>query len=40
MNYLVHFNEPQYKQFKGQVIEAVTLTSASVGLETFRPYAP
>jgi hypothetical protein len=34
------YNEPCYKQFKGQVIEAVTIISASVGLETFRNYAP
>ncbi len=38
-NYLGGFNEPQYKQFKGQVIEAVTIISASVGLEKFRPHA-
>lgn len=37
--YLAGFNEPQYKQFKGQVIEAVTIISASVGLEKFRPHA-
>src|SRR4051812_11235196 len=34
------FNEPQYKQFKGQVIEAVTIISASVGVDRFRPHAP
>ena len=33
------FNEPCYKQFKGQVIEAATIMSASVGLEKFRPHA-
>jgi len=37
--YLQGFNEPQYKQFKGQVIEAVTIISASVGLEKFRPHS-
>ena len=38
--YLAGFNEPCYKQFKGQVIEAVTIISASVGLEKFRVHAP
>ena len=38
--YLAGFNEPAYKQFKGQVIEAVTIISASVGLDKFRPHAP
>ena len=37
--YLQAFNEPVYKQFKGQVIEAVTIISASVGVEKFRPHA-
>ena len=37
--YLGSFNEPVYKQFKGQVIEAVTIISASVGLEKYRPHA-
>ena len=37
--YLAQFNEPCYKQFKGQVIEAITIISASVGLEYFRPHA-
>ena len=38
-SYLAGFNEPVYKQFKGQVIEAVTIIAASVGLEQFRPHA-
>jgi hypothetical protein len=38
--YLAAFNEPQYKQFKGQVIESITIIAASVGLELFRPHAP
>ena len=38
--YLTGFNEPCYKQFKGQVIEAVTIISASVGLDQYRPHAP
>jgi hypothetical protein len=37
---LANYNEPCYKQFKGQVIEAVTIISASVGIDTFRAYAP
>lgn len=39
VQYLAGFNEPVYKQFKGQVIEAVTIISASVGNEKFRPHA-
>jgi len=40
IGYLAAFNEPHYKQFKGQVIEAITIISSSVGLEKFRPHAP
>jgi hypothetical protein len=39
LNFLLGFNEPCYKQFKGQVIEAITIISASVGVEKFRPHA-
>ena len=39
IGYLGQFNEPHYKQFKGQVIEAITIISSSVGLEKFRPHA-
>ena len=38
--FLAGFNEPAYKQFKGQVIEAATIISASVGVEKFLPHAP
>jgi importin-5 len=38
--YLGGANESVYKQFKGQVIEAATIISASVGIEVFRPHAP
>ncbi len=38
--FLVGYNEPCYKQFKGQVIEAVTIISAAVGMEHFRAHAP
>lgn len=38
--YMAGFNEPQYKQFKGQLIEAVTIIGCSVGLDKFRPYTP
>ena len=38
--YLAAFNEPHYKQFKGQVIESITIIAASVGLDMFRPHAP
>jgi len=37
--YLGAFNEPHYKQFKGQVIESITIVAASVGLDKFRPHA-
>lgn len=40
IQFMASFNEPVYKQFKGQVIEAATIMSASVGLENFRPHAP
>lgn len=36
---LAAYNEPCYKQFKGQVIEAVTIIASSVGIDQFRPYA-
>jgi len=39
IQFMAAFNEPVYKQFKGQVIEAATIMSASVGLDKFRPHA-
>lgn len=33
LSFLAQFNEPAYKQFRGQVIEAATIIAASVGLE-------
>lgn len=38
-NFLAAFNEPHYKQFRGQVIEAITIIAASVGVDLFRPHA-
>jgi len=38
--YLLQFNEKAYKQFRGQVIEAITIIASSVGAETFKPYSP
>lgn len=38
--FLVACNEPHYKQFKGQVIESITIIAASVGQDKFRPHAP
>jgi hypothetical protein len=38
--FLTQFHEQAYKQFRGQVIEAITIISASVGLERFKPHAP
>lgn len=37
--FLTGFNEPIYKQLKGQVIEALTIICAAVGAEFFKPYA-
>ena len=39
-SFLTQFNEPCYKQFKGQGIESITIVSASAGLDKFRPHAP
>jgi vesicle coat complex subunit len=38
--YLMQFNDKAYKQFRGQVIEAITIIASSVGAETFKPYSP
>jgi len=38
--FLTAFHEKCYKQFKGQLIEAITIASASVGVDAFRPHAP
>jgi hypothetical protein len=38
--YLTSFHEAHYKQFRGQVIESITIIAASVGLDLFRPHAP
>lgn len=37
--FLQGYNEPIYKQLKGQVIEALTIICAAVGAEFFKPYA-
>lgn len=39
MQYLGEFSAPEYKQFRGQVIEAITIICSAVGLEAFRPMA-
>ena len=43
LGYLVglldEFYDPVYKQFRGQVIEAITIISAAVGEEAFLPVA-
>lgn len=39
-NFLAQFHDAAYKQFRGQVIEAITIIAASVGLDKFRPHAP
>ena len=33
------FSAAEYKQFRGQTIEAITLISSAVGLDAFRPVA-
>jgi len=37
--FLQGYNEPIYKQLKGQVIEALTIICAAVGAEFFKPFA-
>jgi len=37
--YLTEFSQPEYKQFRGQVIEAITIICAAVGDEPFRAVA-
>jgi len=32
------FNEHYYKQFKGRLVEAITIISCSVSIEKFRPH--
>jgi len=39
MGLLSEFFQPEYKQFRGQVIEAVTIICNAVGIENFRPVA-
>jgi hypothetical protein len=34
------FNSLEYKQFRGQVIEAITIICAGVGEDNFKPVAP
>ena len=40
ISFLGQFKEPVYKQFNGQVIEAITIICSSVGMDRFRPHAP
>lgn len=39
IGYLTEFYQPEYKQFRGQVIEAITIICAAVGEEPFAPVA-
>ena len=39
INILSTYHTKEYKQLRGQVIEAITIICAAVGLETFRPVA-
>jgi len=39
IGFLNEFHTPEYKQFRGQVIEAITIISAAVGEEEFAPVA-
>ena len=36
---LTQFSTPEYKQFRGQAIETMTIICTAVGMETFRPLA-
>ena len=39
VQYLGEFSAPEYKQFRGQVIESITIICSAVGLDAFRPVA-
>ena len=39
LTYLAEFHQPEYKQFRGQAIETITIICSAVGLDTFRPVA-
>lgn len=39
IGFLNQFYQPEYKQFRGQVIEAITIICAAVGDEFFLPFA-
>lgn len=39
LNGLGEFSTPEYKQFRGQVIEAITIICAAVGEQVFAPVA-
>ena len=39
INILSSHQATEYKQLRGQVIEAITIICAAVGMDTFRPAA-
>ena len=39
IQYLGQFSTKEYKQFRGQAIETITIIATAVGLEAFRPVA-
>lgn len=39
LTYLAEFHQPEYKQFRGQAIETITIICSAVALDTFRPVA-
>jgi len=39
IQYLGQFDGKDYKQFRGQAIETITIIATAVGLESFRPVA-
>lgn len=39
IQYLGQFASKEYKQFRGQAIETITIIATAVGLEAFRPVA-
>jgi len=40
LNLLINSQQKEYKQFRGQTIECITLIAAAVGIEKFRKHAP
>ena len=39
ITYLSEFHTAEYKQFRGQAIETITIICSAVGMDAFRPVA-